>query len=176
MQIKKPNSHQLKLLKELYISSFPSYERKPFWLMWLWQASGKMEILCLCEGEIFCGLVITALCEDIVLIDYLAVSEDARGMGIGSKAIDLIRRRYVGKRIMLEIESTLKPCDDMETRLRRKHFYLKNGLKENGISVLLFKTEMELLVFGRDVSFEEYKNIYRSLSERLASNVNPIEG
>lgn len=167
MKIKKPTKKQLKLLKKLYLSSFPKYERKPFALMQLWEKLGKMEILCIGSDTDFGGLVITVLYRDLVLIDYFAVCEEIRGTGIGSQAIDLIRERYKGKRIFLEIESTLKPCKDLSIRKRRKSFYLRNGLTECGISVMLFGVEMELLVFDKSVTYEEYYGLYKNLGGRI---------
>lgn len=170
MKIKKPTKEQLKLLKKLYLNSFPKYERKPFSLMRIWEKLGKMEILCICNDTDFGGLVITVLYGDLVLIDYFAVSEEIRGTGIGSQAIDLIRERYKGKRIFLEIESTLKPCDDLIIRKRRKSFYLRNGLTECGISVMLFGVEMELLAFDKSVTYEEYYELYNNLGGRIVTS------
>lgn len=167
MEIVRPNKKQLKLLKNLYISSFPTAERKPFKLMQLWERCGKTEILSICDGDRFCGLIITVLYKDMVLIDYLATCEELRGTGIGSQSIKLIRERYRGKRIFLEVESTLKPCDDLNIRQRRKNFYLRNGLSECGISVLLFGVEMELLTFDNPVSYEEYCRLYRHLAGNM---------
>lgn len=170
MELKKPNKQQLKLLKQLYLTSFPKYERKPFKLMQALEKCGKMEILCIVNNENFCGLVITASYKDLVLIDYFAISEDLRGKGIGSQSIELIRKRYSGKRIFLEIESTLKKSPNMDERKKRKDFYLRNKLSECGISVLLFGVEMELLTFGKPITYEEYQKLYKHLIGNIASN------
>lgn len=170
MELKKPNKEQLKLLKQLYMTSFPKYERKPFRLMQALEKCGKMEILCISDSKNFCGLVITASYKDLVLIDYFAISEELRGKGIGSQSIELIRERYKGKRLFLEIESTLKESSNMDERKKRKNFYLRNKLSESGISVLLFGVEMELLTFGEQVTYEEYRNLYKHLIGNIVSN------
>ena len=164
MDIIKVKPEHKKLLKSLYLSAFPVSERKPFHLMQIWEKAGKMEILELCDKDMFCGLVVTALCGDLVLIDYLAIVPELRGQGIGTKAIELIRRRYTDKRIFLEIESTLEESDGMEQKLSRKKFYLNNGLTECGFCVKLFGVNMEILSFNENITFDEYLHLYDYLA------------
>ena len=45
-------------------------------------------------------------------------------------------------------------------RIRRKQFYLRNGMKETGVKVCLFQIPMELLTDGQDMVFEEYHEFY----------------
>ena len=153
--------------KELYKSSFPDSERKPYLLMKYWQYQKKMELYEISDNGQFCGLFIIVVYKDIVLIDYLAVLPQLRGGGVGSKALEYARKMFDGKRIILEIETTKKPCEDLSQRIKRKNFYLKNGLTECGISVNLFGVEMELLKFNENVSFEEYLGMYRHMAGRL---------
>ena len=51
--------------------------------------------------------------------------------------------------------------DNNEQRTRRKAFYLRNGLKASGIHTKVYETDMELLIFDKPVSFEEYKDIFK---------------
>lgn len=166
MKLTKIKPEHKKLAKSLYLSAFPVSERKPFSLMSIWEKAGKMELMELCENDSFCGLVFTVLCSDLVLIDYLAVDAKLRGQGIGTKAIELIRSRYVGKRVFLEIESTFSPSGDTEQKFARKKFYMRNGLTECDFCVKLFGVDMEVLTFGEPVTFDEYLHLY----EYLASN------
>lgn len=49
---------------------------------------------------------------------------------------------------------------DQELRIRRKQFYLRNGMKETGVKVCLFQIPMELLTDGQNMVFEEYHEFY----------------
>lgn len=176
MEIRKVSYNHINELKKLYIESFPKSERKPFALMKIWEKAGKMELLEICDGEDFCGLLITVLYNDLVLVDYLAIKPKIQGMGIGTSTIENIRKRYKGKRVFLEIETTLKSCDDLENRLRRKRFYQKNGLTECGFSVYLFGIEMEVLSFDLPVSYEEYFSLYKHLGGNfITSKIQKVE-
>ncbi len=153
----------MRQLKRLYKEAFPKNERKPFPLMRLWQVFGKTEILEVRCDDDFLGLLITVPYRDLVLVDYLAVLPELRGKGIGSRTVELIRERYADKRIFLEIESTRVHSDNEEERLRRKSFYLGNGLRECGLVVRIFSAELEILTFDSEVSYDEYVRLYRSL-------------
>ncbi len=160
MILKTAENNDICKLKELYEEAFPANERKPFHVLEENQKKGVTDILALTD-EKFVGLVITVNYKDMVLIDYFAVDSFARGSGIGSKALELIRQRYAGKRVFLEIETPDESSANNEQRIRRKSFYLRNGLTAPGIYVNVYNTDMELMTFTKPVSFEEYVELYK---------------
>ena len=112
----------------LYETAFPASEKKPFSMIVSGQGTGLVEILSLEENNRFLGLAIMAKAGDRVLLDYFAIADEVRGHGAGSAALQALRERYQGMRIIIEIEST--KCEDEEElalRTRRKKFYLRNG-------------------------------------------------
>ena len=60
--------------------------------------------------------------DDFVFVDYLFVSKDARGQGLGHKLIDKLKEK--GKAIILEVEPVNYEDTDSEKRLR---FYAREG-------------------------------------------------
>ncbi|MDO4300412.1 MAG: GNAT family N-acetyltransferase [Clostridia bacterium] len=147
-------------IKKLYISAFPKVERKPFWLMMLNQKRGKMKIFYLSDNNEFAGLAVMAEHNDRALLLYFAIAENKRDCGYGSKALKMLMKRYEKKRFYLEIESTKKECENKEIRLRRKSFYIKNGMAETGLNVNLFGVEMEVLSNGALLGYDEYIEPY----------------
>ena len=160
--VKATDEKRLKLIENLYMRAFPKSERKPFKLMIQKQAEGTMELLSIEEENAFLGLAIFAHDKDIALLDYFAISDDLRGQGIGSRAIKALQKIYAGKRFVLEIETTKKPCDDLEMRQHRKAFYLRNGLHTMDFDVNLFGVEMEVLSNGEYLNFDEYLDVYKN--------------
>ena len=158
--VKATDEKRLKLIEDLYMRAFPKSERKPFKLMVQKQAEGTMELLSIEEENAFLGLAIFAHDKDIALLDYFAISDDLRGQGIGSRAIKALQKIYAGKRFVLEIEPTKKPCDDLEMRQHRKAFYLRNGLHTMDFDVNLFGVEMEVLSIGEYLNFDEFLDVY----------------
>lgn len=160
--IKATDEKRLKLIENLYMRAFPKSERKPFSLMVQKQTEGTMEILSIEEENAFLGLAIFAHDKDIALLDYFAISDELRGQGLGSRAIRALQKIYAGKRFVLEIETTKKPCDDLEMRQHRKAFYLRNGLHTMDFDVILFGVEMEMLSNADHLNFEEYLDVYKN--------------
>lgn len=160
MILKNVDEREMSLIKDLYEEAFPLNERKPCSVLEDNRRRGITDILSI-DDEGFRGLVITAMYKDMVLIDYFAVEGDERGKGIGGEALELIRKKYNGKRVFLEIERPDESFANNGQRIRRKKFYLRNGLKDSGIAVNVYDTDMELLIFSENISFEEYEALYR---------------
>ena len=94
------------------------------------QKKGKSDIWYFEKDGKFAGLVFTINSDDIILIDYLA------------------------------IESVFDKCDNLKERLRRKEFYLKNGMTPMKVMVVLFGVEMELLGINCCLTYDEYYSFY----------------
>lgn len=62
--------------------------------------------------------------ENFIFIDYLFVSKDARGLGLGHKLLDKMKEK--GKPIILEVEPVDYEDTDTEKRLR---FYKREGFE-----------------------------------------------
>jgi len=164
---------QLDNVRALYVEAFPKEERKDFELMLEKRDAGSMEIFSIEneEGE-FLGLTITVLYKDLVLWDYLACCKEIRGKGVGSEVIRLLKERYQEKRVVLEFESTLVPCDNLIQRKRRKALYERIGLKLLPYQVSLFGIEMEMMSTGAYISFEDYHKIYdKVFGEKISKNI-----
>lgn len=165
---------QLERVKDLYENAFPASEKKPFSMILKKREEGLAEILSIeDENKQFCGLLITALYKDLVLIDYFAIDEESRGSGIGSEALKIFCNRYGNKRIFLEIESTVSDKEeDHDIKIRRKHFYQRNGFGCMPYLVLLFGVEMEIMTYNGKVSYDEYHELLDKVyGEKISSHV-----
>lgn len=158
------SDEQLEPLKRLYEEAFPPEEKKPFAFILHKREEGIFEILRIEDEEgKFLGLAIVILHRDLALLDYFAIEKAERGRGIGSEALQLLQERYGTRRFFLEIESTREACKDIDNRLRRKHFYVKNGMGEMDFLVDLFGVTMELMTHGCKVGYEEYHKIFEDV-------------
>lgn len=163
---------ELKEIFGLYDSAFPASEKKPFSVILEKQKQGSVDILYLEEGGQFAGLAITAKKGDLVLLDYFAIAGERRGSGIGSHMIQALDAHYKGMRMAIEIESTKADVPDLKMRIKRKHFYHKNGMTDLPFMVCLFGVDMEMLSNGTEISFEEYWDLYDAIfGPRASGNV-----
>lgn len=175
-------------IKTLYLQAFPESERKPFAMMEEKQREGRMQIWAIVrengedaetqeEQQEFCGLAITVLYKDMVLLDYFAIHPRKRGCGIGSEVLEMLKEMYADKCFFLEIESTGEETEKLtekerQIRMKRKQFYHRNGMKDTGLEVILFGVQMEILSAGRAVSFAEYYHLYEdTFGKKIAARV-----
>lgn len=155
----------IKNIHKLYKSAFPRCERKPFNLLLTWAKQGKStHYIVEDEEKNFYGFMLTINNGDLILLDFFAILPKFRGQRIGSKALKLFMNIYAKKRIVLEVEDTsCNKAKNILTRIKRKAFYIKNGLSVMNYKVSLFKCPMEILTNNTKVDFDEYKSILTSV-------------
>ena len=145
----------------LYYASFPANERKPFGIILKKQREGKTDVWRIEAGGRFAGFAATINGDGLILLDYLAVSKAKRGRGIGAACLRALKEKYAGSGFFVEIESVYEEEAGLEERLRRKKFYLRNGMKELGVLADVFGVRMELLGWDCELDFEGYQAFYR---------------
>ncbi len=160
MEIRAANGREFRKIKRIYLEAFPRTERKPFRMMKKKARQGAMELLSILDGGRIVGLAVTVRYQDVVLLDYFAISRACRGCSYGSEALGILKKRYEGQRLILEIELPDEHAVNQEDRIRRKKFYLKNGMRETGIRALVFQVPMEVLTAGGSLTYEEYHAVY----------------
>lgn len=159
-----PNKTQMKQIRRLYREAFPAAERKPFRIILKKMREGTVDLFAIAAGERFLGLMVAFRYGELLLLDYFAVAADARSLGIGAKAIELLRDRFPDSRILLEIEEGSE-----SEMLRRKAFYLRHRFREAGLRVWLFGVPMEILTDKGTLVWEEYRDLMeRFMGKRLA--------
>lgn len=123
-RIRQTSDCYLPMLEELYVSAFPSEERR--------ELPTLRDKICnegrfhahaiLCEEE-FVGLLTWWDFDTFVYGEHFAMRPDLRGRGLGTRAFDFLRHYAPNRPILIEVEL---PTDDL-TR-RRIDFYTRAGL------------------------------------------------
>ncbi len=105
-----------------------------------------------------------------ILLDYYAVSAQARGMGIGSRFMALIREelRHQGCSVAL-IEVENPDCAETEAERqkqeRRIHFYEKNGARMTALRSCLFGVEYKIMYLPMQEEREEEEELRAALEQ-----------
>ncbi|MCU6747039.1 GNAT family N-acetyltransferase [Faecalicatena acetigenes] len=150
-----------KTIKTLYLEAFPKQERKPFFVLRHCIKSGKGQLFIALEKELLLGFILAIPYENMVMVDYLAVSANSRNKGTGSFLLNQLCRQFPDKKILLLIERLDETAANAQQRIARRRFYLKNGF----ISSQLFTTgaggDMEILCYGETVSGEDYLRLQK---------------
>ena len=154
-------------ISKLYKSAFPLTERKPLSLIRSTHKKNKADVWLIEDDGDFLGFAITINSADLVMLDYFAVAEDARGKGYGSSCLKWLQKQYEGRRFFLEIESVYIKARNMKQRIGRKAFYERNGMREVGVTAKVFGVEFVTLGYECELNFDEYKKLYTDCYGKL---------
>jgi GNAT superfamily N-acetyltransferase len=169
------NSVHRPAYEALYESSFPASERKELDYMLTGDKAAAYEVLAVSTPDCpVAGMVITVTHGDLTMLDYLAISPDLRGQGLGHAVLPMIRDRVKetsGGHFFLEIETPppvcipRDPCGNPKQRMRRKAFYASVGMVETGVRAFIYGNDMELLAFPEDagaITFAGYDALLKA--------------
>ena len=144
MEIKRICQSQWNDVKNIYMEAFPKAERKPFFFLKRAVRKGKSEIWVASESDVVAGFIVLIPYHDMILVEYLAVSNQIRSKGTGSKILGEICRQYD------------ETANNLEQRIARKRFYLKNGFESSGVLMQGVSGDMEILCHGGSISEDEF--------------------
>lgn len=147
-------------IRLLYRQAFPRSERKPFAIIQRMQKENRTDLWLAEQNGRFAGLAATINGGDTILLDYFAVAKRLRGQGVGSAFLQTLLTQYAGKGLFVEIEAPDRD-DPAGEKLRRKQFYLRNGLADMQVTAILFGVRMALLGRGCSLDFDGYQDFYR---------------
>ena len=160
LEIAKKNEY--KLIKRLFISAFPKEERPPFYVISVRARRGKGDLLIAKEGQDFVGFVHVVSHAGLSYLFFLAVEDSWRGKGYGTKIIDGVKARYPGDKIFLARESLDEPCNNMEQRINRHKFYIKNGFCDLKCKIVEGGVTFDAMSIGGDITNKDYTDLIDS--------------
>lgn len=114
----------------LYEEAFPEEERLPWEDLIRLTDAMPLDFTAYYDIDTFVGLTIVLPRENYNWFWYFAVNEQLRGKGYGQKILNHIIQQYQAKRLILDMESPRQECDNLDQRLRRRDFYLRNGFRD----------------------------------------------
>lgn len=173
------SAREWKNLLRLYRRAFPRSERKsPLILLTTWR-SRKADIWYAEETFLrgtkihkrFLGFAATLNGENAILLDYLAIRKGKRGKGAGSLFLKFLMDSYPEKGFFVEIESVYDGDNtNLTERMKRRDFYIKNGLTALRVVADVFGVQMELLGKNMTIDFKGYNDFYRYNYSAYAAN------
>jgi len=112
---------ELEDIKSLYLSSFPTVERREYSGLIQQLYNDDCTVNLILANQIVAGFIIVWDFEGFVFAEHFAVKTELRGQKIGERALALIIKNN-HKPVILETEP---PADDLSKR--RLDFYKRNG-------------------------------------------------
>ncbi len=114
-------------VKQLYMRAFPKYEREPWMWLMLKSKYRQADFMAFYDHEQFIGFAYVIHSHGMHYILYLAVNDQVRSRGYGSRIINAIRHLYPQDSLVLDVEQPNPQAANNQQRLRRMRFYRKNG-------------------------------------------------
>lgn len=146
---------------DLFFEAFPKTQRLPQWVVKFRMRNGKQGFDALYEQDDWVGFIYSKEYKDIIFVKFFAISEQFRSSGYGSKVMNSMQDKYLGKRIVLNIEELDEKEVNYSQRVRRKVFYEKNGFNSTGFIVKEPAERQEMLIRNGSISKEEIEAMYR---------------
>ncbi len=135
-----------KEIRRLYRNAFPANERAPLFMLYHHAKNERNSFFAVEDNGEFIGLVYTIKTDKMAYVFFLAVEENKRGKGYGTKILDMIKNKYSDYAIALMIEDThIEDVDNYQERINRLDFYKKNGFNELNIKIKEAGVDYELL-------------------------------
>ena len=129
-------------------TAFPPKELVPIPLLRLLSLRGGAHFLSFRDGGKFVGTAYLVEYEDNFSVFYLAVAEDKRGLGYGTRMLEWIKEKGKGKNINLDVEALDEGADNLSERLKRVEFYRRSGIVDTGYR--LYDMGIKYMVLSTD--------------------------
>lgn len=164
-------SKDYKKISRLYRTAFPADERAPMLLLAIKSRDENVDFWGIYANGKWVGLAYVISAGTASYLFYLALSENMRGKGIGSKALQAVLMQYEGQRVFLALEQLDESAENSEERIRRRSFYLKNGFKPLPLTIREASVTYDVMGTG-EVQPKEYESMMKKflgISSRLVS-------
>ena len=170
-------SKDYKKISRLYRTAFPADERAPMWYMAMKAENENVDFWGIYADNEWTGLAYIINEGTASYLFYLALSEELRVRGLGSKAMKVLKSFYSNQRLFLALEQLDETAENSEERIRRRNFYLKNGLKPLPLTIREATVTYDVMGTGevRPEDYEKMMRKYLGAASRLVEMKNKSE-
>lgn len=147
------------LVKELYARAFPKEERAPWFLLHRRAKQGRGELLIARENGQFLGFAYMVCYGNLAYLFYFAIAEDCRGSGWGSQILQQLIAHYPDKTLVLAREPLDDNAENAAQRVRRRNFYLRNGLSDIPYQIQEATVIYDLMSPDPDLNPKDYDDL-----------------
>ena len=158
------NSSDRTAIKNIYLKSFPKYERLPWWILRFLAVRKGIDITAYYDGELLCGFTYTVTEGNILFVLFFAVADTVRGKGYGSAILSYLKESNPGKSVLLNVELLDPSADNYEERVRRFRFYERNGFYDTKYDIEEVGGVFRVLATAPTFDNKEYLRVFRKMS------------
>lgn len=163
-----PDKARLESINE---EAFPVNERNSIDDLYASGSDGNLDMLGIYAEDELVGFFAVRKFGRIRYMAYFAVCSKKRSMGIGSKALHLLKDFYPCCQIINEFEAPDEKDENNAVRLRRRDFYLRNGFYETGWYSFYDGTGFEIACSETEFDMREFENFIVYLNSIVPDHI-----
>lgn len=165
-----PGNPDIGKIGRINLEAFPDEERMDLDWQLGFCADGKLDLLGIYDDGLLVGFTTVFPSEGMDYVFFLAMDPSVRSRGYGARTLELLRQRYLGDCIVLDIEPLSPEEPGAELRSRRRGFYLRNGFRPSGCLLTYLGLAFEVLYCG-DGDFDRgaYASVLEGVREMLST-------
>lgn len=144
-------------IENLYEEAFPPNERMN--TEYLYKLDNHNKTYAFYQDNELIGFVSMIILNNIINLTYFAVVLKYRKLGYGTKILNIIKKIYRDKILIVDIEA-INFKGNREVRVLRKKFYLKNGSVDTLIRRRWHEEDYETLAYNGMITDQEYEEFW----------------
>ncbi|AFR22555.1 GNAT family N-acetyltransferase [Lactobacillus helveticus] len=146
------------------MKAFPAWERFSMFSLLAMSLHRNVKFHAIYNEDQFCGITYYAENDKTVYLTYLAINEELRGQGYGSKILTMLEDRFLDKQIVIDIEPVTSKAKNYKQRVSRLKFYKRNGFHRTDQKLKDPDGEFEALTTGKKLDKESFIDTLRQMS------------
>ena len=155
--------------EQIYLSAFPDHERAPFSHL-LADPTGHIETDCLRENGKVTGMACRLITENCEHISYLAVEENARGRGLGTRFLSALLEKAGSRTVIADLEVPCPGASNFIQREKRLRFYKNAGFRETEVRYRWRGEDYMILAHGGPFGSREWHAFWRELEKYVPTD------
>lgn len=132
-----PDCKDRNYFEQINEEAFPISERMTMDDFFLLASETDADVLGIYDAGRPIGFAIVVKNEECGYVNYFAIDQNFRSKGYGGASLKKIFEAYSQIQIILDFEELDADAANIDQRIRRKNFYLRNGFHETGKYTLL---------------------------------------
>ena len=145
--------------------AFPEGQRIPLEIFLPFAEQQLLDVKCLCEGSLVVGFYVLIPDEQIRFLSFLAIDPQHRSQGYGSEVLRRLKVDAKNRPLTLCIESLDCRAENIQQRVKRKAFYLRNGFHETGHHQSFHGNQYEVLCSSETYSHRAFLALMKAIEE-----------
>lgn len=146
------------------MKAFPAWERFSMFSLLAMSLHRNVKFHAIYNEDQFCGITYYAENDKTVYLTYLAINEELRGQGYGSKILTMLEDRFPDKQIVIDIEPVTSKAKNYKQRVSRLKFYERNGFHRTDQKLKDPDGKFEALTTGKKLDKESFMDTLRQMS------------